>query len=268
VGRFAVFVVAVALGLAAGVWYSREIKQPRANPAGRAEPNRDDWIERLHSRNPQEAADAAKQLTDRGADALPAIRAVLEDPQATRARRKAALKASALLGPTAAPLVDAIAAELEDPDVTAEAGVALSFMGPAAFPPLRAALESADPGVRREALRSIGKLKERAPLEPAAVLPLLLSGMSDADPGVRTVAATYLGIIHEGGKPAVGALVAALSDPEAEVRRAAATALGSFGAPALPALPALKKAATDPDENVAREAGLALVKLQPNQSKK
>jgi HEAT repeat protein len=263
VGRFAVFVVVVVLGLAAGVWYSREIKQPRSNPAASAGANRDDWIDRLHSRNPQEAAEATRQLTERGAEALPVIRAALEDPKGNRARRKAALKACALLGPVAAPLVDDVAAELEDPDVTAEAGVALSFMGSAAFPALRLALGSADPGVRREALRSIGKLKERAPLAAAEILPLLVASMSDEDPGVRTVAATYLGIIHEGGKPAITALVTGLSDVEADVRSASAAALGSFGAAATPALPALKKAANDPDENVAREAGLALVKLQP-----
>jgi HEAT repeat protein len=135
-------------------------------------------------------------------------------------------------------------------------------MGRSAFGPLRDALRSEDPVVRREALRSIGKLRERAPLDARAVLPLLVDSLDDADPGVRTVAATYLGIIHE-GEAAVPPLVEALKDPEPTVRRAAAAALGSFGADAEIAIPALKRAAGDADPDVAREAGLALVKLHP-----
>jgi len=262
VGRFAAFVVFVAAGLAVAVWYSREMKPPHASPAARATVDPDAWLDRLHSQNPQEAADAARQLTQRGADALPAIQTALSDPGAPKPRRKAALKASAILGPVAAPLVGEVVSQLEDPDVTAEAALALSFMGPDAFPPLRDALDSDDAIVRREALRSIGKLKDRAPLEARAVLPLLLARMSDADAGVRSVAATYLGIIQDGGKAAIGALVAGLEDPEADVRRASATALGSLGSAAKLAVPALRKAATDADEDVAREAGLALVKLQ------
>ena len=133
--------------------------------------------------------------------------------------------------------------------MTADAALALSFMGRGAFGPLRDALSNQDPIVRRESLRSIGKLKERAALDAGAVVPLLI--------------ATYLGIIHEGGLDAVNARMEGLKDSEADVRRAAAAALGSFAADAEPALPALKKAATDADPDVAREAGVTLVKLQP-----
>ena len=255
------FVLLVALCLAGAVWYSREVKKPPA-PRAEVKVDPDGWIERLYSQNPREAAEAARQLSERGADALPAIRAALQDPAADRPRRKAALKACSLLGSVAAPAIEEVAVELEDPDLAAEAGLALSFMGPAAFTPLREALASDDPVVRRESLRSIGKLKERAPLESGDVVPLLLGRIADPDPGVRVVAMTYLGIIHEGGPIVVGSLVDGLSDSEADVRRAAASALGSFGPAAAKAVPALKKAATDTDEDVAREAGLALVKLQ------
>jgi HEAT repeat protein len=124
-------------------------------------------------------------------------------------------------------------------------------------------LSSEDPIVRREALRSIGKLKERAPLDWRAVVPLLVDGMKDADPRVRAVAATYLGIVHEGGDKAVPALIEGLKDAEPDVRRVSAAALGSFGSDAQSAVPALKKAAGDTDPDVAREAGVSLVKLQP-----
>ena len=91
---------------------------------------------------------------------------------------KAALKACGILGPTAASAIPEVAEQLPDPTLTAEAAVALSFMGRGAFSPLRDALASDDPVVRREALRSIGKLKERAPLDARAVLPLLISGVT------------------------------------------------------------------------------------------
>lgn len=223
----------------------------------------DAWLDHLYSQNTQDTAEAVRHVEMLGAKAVPIIMATLADPRAPHEHRRAALKASGILGEVAAPAIPLVAAELVKPDVTAEAAVALSFMGRDAFAPLRTALDSDDPVVRREALRSIGKLKERAPLDTGAVLPLLLGGLRDPDPGVRTVAATYLGIIHEGARQAVPALIEGLTDPEAEVRRASAEALGSFGAEGAAAVPALRKAAKDDDPDVAREAGLALVKLQP-----
>jgi HEAT repeat protein len=114
--------------------------------------------------------------------------------------------------------------------------------------------------VRRESLRSIGKLRFRAPLESREVMPLLLDAMVDTDEGVRAVAATYLGIIHEDPTAAVPLLAQALQDPDVTVRRASATALGSFGSQAAEAVPALRRAAADQqDPDLAREAGRAIV---------
>jgi HEAT repeat protein len=135
-------------------------------------------------------------------------------------------------------------------------------MGPAALDPLQDGLAAPDPIVRRESLRSIGKLKERAPLDAATVTPLLIERMKDSDGSVRGVAATYLGIVRGDPGRAVPALIAGLSDEDPEVRRESATALAAFGDAALPAVPALRKAALDPNEDVAREAGRAVVKLQ------
>jgi HEAT repeat protein len=258
--RVAAFVVLLACGVGAAIWY-----YSTGAPSLRVDerpPDAHAWLDQLYSSNPAEAEAAARQVETLGADALPAIHAVFQDPNASQERVKAALKACGILGPVAAPAIGEVAEQLPDPTVTAEAAVALSFMGREAFGPLRDSLSSEDPAVRREALRSIGKLKERAPLDARAVLPLLIDRSKDSDPGVRTVAATYLGIIHEGGADAVGALVSALKDPEPEVRRAAATALGSFGSDATSAVPALRKAAGDPDPDVAREAAVTLVKLR------
>jgi HEAT repeat protein len=228
-----------------------------------AVPAPDAWLDQLYSQNPAEAAEAARRVEQLGGGALPIIHATLQDPAADAQQVKAALKACGILGPVAAPAIVDVAESLLDPALTADAATALSFMGRGAFEPLRDALANEDPVVRRESLRAIGKLTDRAPLDWRTVVPILVKRTTDPDPGVRTVAATYLGIVREGGPDAVSALIEGLNDPEADVRRASAAALGSFGEDAAPALVPLRKAAADQDPDVAREAGVALVKLQP-----
>lgn len=261
VGALLTFILIVG----AGFWYYRT----------RMEPSRPDatalidgqWLEHLHSQNPKVAAEAVRQLEQLGPSALPEIRAALQDPSADPARKKAALKAIGLLGPSAAAAIPDVAAQLTNPELTEEAALALSFMGLEAYTPLRHAVNSNDAIVRREALRSLGKLHGRADLESDAIVPLLLHGLADPDPGVRIVSATYLGIIGQDGPVVVPALIETLQDEEPEVRAAAATALGSFESEAAAAIPELRKAAADRNEEVAREASLALVKLQSNSRK-
>lgn len=253
----------LAVALAAGVagFYYRQSRLP----AVASEPSDvigGNWLEHLHSQNPKLAREAIRRLQDLGASALPEIRTALKDPSSDPATKKAALKAAGLLGHAASTAVPDVAAHLSNPELTEEAAVALSFMGPGAYAPLREAASSSDPVVRREALRSLGKLHGRARLQSASVIPLLLHGLADSDRGVRAVSATYLGIIHENGASVVPALIETLQDEEPEVRAAAATALGSFEGYEETAVPALRKAAADSDENVAREAGLSIVKLQ------
>lgn len=252
-------VAAIAL-LGAGIWYYARGPVP-APVMEHGEPAADDWLEDLYSDNPREVEAASEEVASLGARALPAVQQVLRDHNAEAERIKAALKAAGIIGQAAAPAIPDVAALLAEPGVTSEAAIALSYMGREAFPPLRDAL-SEDAIVRREALRSIGKLKQRAPLELEVVLPLLIAGMADPDPGVRAVGATYLGIIHEGAEEAVPALIKGLADQDAEVRRASAAALGSFGPDAAPALPALRKAAGDRNDDVASEAGRTMAKLQ------
>jgi HEAT repeat protein len=220
------------------------------------------WLDRLANANPRVAAEAETEVAKLGAEAVPALRAALQDRTASPQRTKAALRACSILGDVSAPLLPEVAAHLTTVDYTAEAALALSMMGRDAYTPLSDALVSQHAEVRREALRSLGKLQERAPLEPGLVVPQLLDALADRDPGVRAMAATYLGIIHEHPDDVVPALAEMLKDGDPAVRTAAATALGGFGAAAKPAVPALRRAAGDRDENVAREASRALVKLQ------
>lgn len=250
----------VLLLLAAGVvWYFLPaMTDPPTEPVVAIE---DSWVDHLYSRNPKEQAAATEWVTRNPDDALAAVMAVFEDRESDRDEKRAALKACGLLGPTAATAIPHAAALLTNSDLIEEAGAALSLMGPDAFPPLRSALSSGNAIVRREALRGIGKLTERAPLDPQMVAPILVERIADRDASVRAVAATYLGILRSNPRDSVPALIRGLEDAEPSVRLASAIALEAFGHEAQPAVPALKKAVTDRDEDVAREAGRALVTI-------
>jgi HEAT repeat protein len=261
VGKFVAYLVVLG-GLAVGAaWYSYRtgIMPLPAKPGTTLVGEDASWLADLYSQNPRDTAKGTAKVERLGVRALPQIIATLRDPGSEHNHRRAALRASGILGVAAEPVIPEVAAALPEPDLTADAAVALSFMGPKALPPLEQALSRDDPAVRREALRSIGKLRFRAPLHSHDVLPLLLDAMRDPDGGVRAVAATYLGIMHDDPDASVPLLAQALGDPDLAVRRAAASALGSFGTAAAAALPALKKAAAAADPDLAREAGRSIV---------
>jgi HEAT repeat protein len=251
VARFIALFVALLAGVGVAVWYYRAPAGIAPAPIVR---NDDRWLDGLQSRAP-------KELEQRGTAALPVIRKTLQDPAAAPARRKAALKATAILGPRAAEAIPEVTDALNQSEYAPEAALALSFMGSPAVAPLRDAIRSDQPIVRREALRATGKLRERASIDPQIVIPILLQSIDDADPTVRNVAVTYLGIVRDNPDTEVRGLIKALADENAEVRQTAAAALAEYGALAEPAIPALKKAASDPDEEVKREAGRTLVRL-------
>ena len=260
--RFLGAATIIALVAAAAWWLTYQRRPGSVEGLPAASSGDHTWLDKLYSRNPREVQAATQALTRQGSAALPAIQAALRDPRSEADRLKGALKACALLGKVAAPIIDDVAAVLPEEGLTTEAAIALSNMGPDALQPLREGLRSEDPIVRRESLRSIGKLKDRAPLDPAVVTPLLIQSMKDRDGSIRAVAATYLGITLGTPEASIPALTAGLSDDNPEVRREAATALGAFGSAASSSVPALRKAALDSNEDVAREAGRALLKVQ------
>ncbi|HEX5473547.1 MAG TPA: HEAT repeat domain-containing protein [Vicinamibacterales bacterium] len=256
--RFVVLLLALVAGVGAAIWYYRS---PEAGSAAiRVARPSVRFLDDLTSQNPRDVERGTAEVQQLGTSALPAIRATLQDDGAPQERRRAALKACAILGPSAAEAIPDIIALLQDPEYAPEAALAASFMGSLTVVPLEQAFHNSDDGVvRREALRSIGKLRERASIDPQLVLPLLFEGLADPDPSVREIAVTYLGIVRDDPTHAVPALAKALDDEDAGVRRAAAVALGAYGALAQGAVPALRKAMRDPDEDVRREAGRALV---------
>lgn len=263
--RFIALFIALVAGVGAAVWYYRAPANGVPTPIVR---NDDRWLDGLQSRSPKEVEQATAQLEERGTAALPVIRRTLQDPAADPAKRQAALKATAILGARAAEALPDVTATLQDAEFAPEAALALSFMGSAAVPALQDAVNAHDAIVRREALRALGKLRERASIDPQIVVPLLLRAIDDPDPAVRQVAVTYLGIVRDDPAAEVAALIDALSDESPEVRQAAAAALAEYGRQADKAIPALKKAAADPDEDVRREAGRTLVHLSEIRQKR
>ena len=257
--RFVALFVALVAGVAAAVWYYRSA--PTAAPVSVVVRDDDRWLDDLQRGAPKDVESATAVLEQRGTAAVPVIRGTLQDQGADPVRRKAALKAAAILGSRAVEALPDVAAALEDPLYAPEAGLALSFMGSSAVTPIQEALDSDEAVVRREALRALGKLRERASIDPQIVVPVLLESLGDADAAVRHVAVTYLGIVRDRPAEEVKGLIGALQDPQAEVRQAAALALSSYGLDAEPAIPALTKASKDPDEDVQREAARALVHI-------
>jgi HEAT repeat protein len=263
VSRFVTLIAvlgAVALGAA---WYARRPEVADA-AAGKGPPAAvagvdTSWMADLYSQNPRDIERGTGKVTALGVKVLPQIQATLRDPSSQHNHRRAALRACGILGVAAEPVLPEVSAALPVEDLTADAAAALSFMGPGALKPLQDGAGSDDAAVRRESLRSLGKLRFRAPVDSASVLPALLDAMADVDETVRGVAATYLGIIHEDAAASVPLLTQGLDDPDPAVRRASATALGSFGGDAASAVPALRRAAAGQDEDLAREAGRALV---------
>lgn len=256
--RFIALFVALVAGVGVAVWYYRSPVDGISAPIVR---NDDRWLDGLQSRAPKEVEEATAQLEERGTAALPLIRRTLQDPAADPAKKQAALKATAILGARAAEALPDVAAALQDPELAPAAALALSFMGSAAVPFLQEAVNASHEVVRREALRALGKLRERASIDPKIVVPLLLRSLDDPDPAVRHVAVTYLGIVRDDPRPEVEGLIKALTDESPEVRQAAAAALAEYGTLAERAIPALKKAAGDSNEDVRREAGRTLVRL-------
>jgi HEAT repeat protein len=257
--RFIALCAALIAGVAVAVWYYRT---PTAGaPVSVVVRSDDRWLDDLQSRTPKDVENAMAELEQRGTAALPVIRRTLQDAGADTGRRKAALKATAILGPRASEAIPDVVALLQQPGYAPEAALALSFMGSAAVRPLRDAIQADDPAVRREALRSLGKLRERASIDPQIVVPFLLDGLHDPDPSVRNVAVIYLGIVRDSPAKEVAGLIEALKDDAPTVRQAAAVALASYGTDAESAVPALKKATMDPDEDVKGEAARALVTI-------
>lgn len=176
-----------------------------------------------------EGAAAVERLT-------PQLVARLEDPDAEVRAVAAAVLASA--SPHTSPrAADALVARLDDParEVRENALGALAGLRSPGEPVIGALLvtlrDDAAPSVRGEAARALGALRPR----DAAVVEGLIAALGDADPYVRRQAVRALGKLGAGALAAAGELERIADDPtvEAETRMHAVYALRSILGPAV-----------------------------------
>jgi len=134
-----------------------------------------EWIEKLKSPDAEASGTAARELINIGEPAVPALAALLKDPEA-RVRRAAA---STLwgLGTRMGAAVPGLAETLRDPDTEVRLSAAM-------------ALESAGP-------------------QAAAAVPALVQSLKDADANVRLWACKALGAVGPAARAAVPSLVEA-----------------------------------------------------------
>ncbi|MEN6518443.1 MAG: HEAT repeat domain-containing protein [Methanospirillum sp.] len=158
---------------------------------------------------------AVLALVGMGPDAWPALVPRLRDP--LRRVRVGAARVLEETGWTPPDAREAFAFRTALGDWDAVAG-----MGSAAVPFLVEALRDADPGVREEVARALGRCRDAA-----AVRPLVELLARDPEEEVREVAAAALGALAD--PSAVPALREALADRVQMVRLAAATALEGLG---------------------------------------
>jgi HEAT repeat protein/lysophospholipase L1-like esterase len=226
------------------------------------------------------------------ADAVPALRALLEEPGPQF--RAAAARALGQIGPPpATAAAAALARRLDDPDADVrhraeealhaihpapdhclgeltriletpaasgreEAARIVGAMGPEARGAVEAlvvTLRDERVAVREEAVSALGQIGPDA----AAAAPALLARIHDPDLRWRVVDA--LGALGPGASAAVPALAAALEDESGDVRRLAARALGRIGPAARSAAPRLVNALGDRRDDVRLAAARALPRV-------
>jgi HEAT repeat protein len=151
-----------------------------------------------------------------------------------RVHQTHAALACAELGPAAAPAIPALAALIEDPNLTGDACAALSQIGPQTLPLLTNALRSTSALTRVEAAGHLRNLRPRD-----LPVPALLQALHDTNAPVRSRTAESLGALGCASDRVVPALIACLDDPDLAVRLSAAQSLGWLGPAAAPALPTL-----------------------------
>nr|WP_301662722.1 HEAT repeat domain-containing protein [Methanoculleus sp. FWC-SCC1] len=199
-------------------------------------------VKALNQAGPEARGKMAEGLASVDASSLPLILSLLI--QTTDDARYAVADAVAGNGDTA---FEAFVPALrhERPVIRLGAAIALAGMGKRAVPPLRELLGDPDRLVRREAARSLSRLKWK-PGEPDeaaefyfltddwkelvrlknAAFPVLSRGLAEKEARVRRESARALGRL--GSSRAVPGLVKALGDPDTTVRVAAVEALGEL----------------------------------------
>lgn len=209
------------------------------------------------------AVHALEAIVERGADAVPLLKAALARP------KTAYLACAAIeqIGPPAADAVPAIVAMLDTTkhsQLQIQGLLAIAAVGPAAksaspqiIPLLGHATDATVPVAAAFALGSIGAADADAQLKQALT--------KNGNPFLQMIAAWSLAKIHPQDealvKQAVEKLTQGLANKDDEIRTAAARALEMLKAPPELVAPALMTAANDPDPEAATNVANALASL-------
>jgi HEAT repeat protein len=217
------------------------------------------WILRTASESQARwrAADALARMGKAAAPAGPELVAALADPDPLV--RGVAVRAVGELAPHVPEAVSSLLRLF--PDIEAIRTVAR--FGPAAggaVPALTELLKHTDATVRRQAVRTLGKIG--VPSLPALPELIRLTG-DDPDPGVREQSAEAIGDIGPAAADGIPALVKALKDEVPRVRRDAVRALGQMGPAAKGVLAEVRAATNDPDADVKTAATRAVRLIDP-----
>jgi hypothetical protein len=127
------------------------------------------------------------------------------------------------------------------------------------LPELKGKLTDADAGVRRETVRTFGRLLSHGESSAAEVVPVLLVAVKDPDPGVRAVGTAYLSLTRIDHATAIPVLVTLLKDPDELVRMNAANGLRAHGPVPRDVVPALVEAWNDTSSDTRKHVSSALV---------
>ncbi len=231
----------------------------------------DDLSQQLESQVLAVRRDAAFQLHKLGPAAQPALPALikaLDDPD--KQVWSDAIAAIANIGAGAKEAIPALLDALDSRKARGgrerdrrqafvRSAHALSRIGPAAIPPLIAALSGADAILRAGAARALGEMGAAG----KAAIPGLRANLGHREPAVRQETIDALAQIGE-----VAPLVSALGGKESLERSGAALALAQIGREAKDAAPALEKLlGKETDASVRAAALTALAKVSPDPAK-
>lgn len=223
-------------------------------------------ITALKDSDPAVANDSLRALAAMGPPIVPQLVPLLKDKDL----RRPAAAVLASFGPAAKAAVPALVALLDDPNLEPPARrdvqFALGQIGPeaaSAVPALVKALDSDQERVRNSAMFALGRIGPGA----KSAIPALTRYENSDDPMLRMGSLWALVHIQPGDTAviakAVPELIKALDSDRQMVRAEVARTLAGLGAAAKPALPALEKTAKDdPDDLVRDTASKAVEQIQ------
>jgi HEAT repeat protein len=200
------------------------------------------------------------------ASRLPLLEEALREPRSQARLRMYALHnlaASNVDAKEVLPLFTA-AVTYREAEVRLEAVRGMAKFGPAArevvFPPLAAAMDDADSGVREAAYDVLSRFG--APV--SAEVPALRNGLKAKAVKARRYCAQALAKLGPQSRAAAAELTEALGDSDEEVRKHAAQALVAIGPEEKAALPGIGEALKTRDEALRQAAARALMRADPD----